>query len=290
MRHRLVIFVLVLASALSGYGQMHRIGFGLSAGVHTQFGDSSLTNTWGPTVGLSFRYSCLFHVGSEVWLGPQTGLEAAWTQSGWEQAYSGKLSKTDYLGHQIDYTMSGNITERHDHINVAVPLMAALRYRGIIIGLGFKARAMMWTQYKTSASDIDLSAYYPDFDVTLAGKDAVETYSTEMSASGARKTPEWHVAVAAEAGYEWRIKKHQHLGVLVFVDYGLWNSYSRPTDAPQQSLDVTRIVTEGKLPDFILTPLCSTALNRFHPLSIGLTVTYTFDFESKSHHCNCLPY
>lgn len=290
MRQRLVILSLALVACLTLSAQMHRVGVGLSAGAHTQFGDSAVTNLWGPTVGLSFRYTCLFHVGSEVWLGPQTGLEAAWTRSGWRQELSDQFSNKDYLGHQIDYTLSGKLDERHDHVTVTIPIMAALRYQGVVVGLGLKARALLWTKHQTTASDVDISAYYPEFDVRLAAEDCVEELSSALEISGARKTPEWHIALAAEAGYEWKIARNQYLGALLFVDYGLWNSYSRPDDAPQRSLDVTLIEKAGMMPQLVLSPIYSTIINRFRPFSVGVTITYTFDFESKTHHCNCLPY
>ena len=57
MNKRLVILALVISMAMETSAQVHRFSIGLFGGAHTMFADSSLVNTWGPSVGVDFRYA-----------------------------------------------------------------------------------------------------------------------------------------------------------------------------------------------------------------------------------------
>lgn len=292
MQRRIYILSLAFAFSLVANAQIHRVGFGVSAGANTMFADSAVTNIWGPTVGIEGYYACMFAVNNtELMLGPRTGLEVAWSMSGFQMPLSEKFTNTDYLGHQIDYTVSGDVKETHHHLSVGIPIMLALKYRGFVAGVGIKARALLWNTYKTSASDVTTTAYYPEFDIAVIDEPklgVVKDMSYDLS--GSRNTPEWHVAVALEAGYEWEVKKNQHLGLRVFADYDVWNSFAQPADAAKRVVEISPITETNKKAEITLAPICNAALTKFNALNIGVTISYTFDFIDSSHHCNCLPY
>ena len=291
MQRRLYIVTLMLALSLAISAQVHRVGVGLSGGVNTMFADTSLTNLWGPTIGLEGYYACLFAVdNSEFMLGPRTGIEVAWSQSGWTSPVNEQFSNTDYLGHQIDYTISGSVREKHQHLTVSIPIMLAMRYRGLVVGIGVKARMLLWNTYSTSVSDLYVSAYYPEFDIAVVDEPNLGIVNKVDDISGSRATPEWHVPVAAEIGYEWQVKKNQFLGFRIFADYDIWNSFKQPADAAKRVIDITPITEANKTADVNVAPICNAALTKFNALNIGVTISYTFDFIDNSHHCNCLPY
>ena len=169
--------------------------------------------------------------------------------------------------------------------------MLTLKYRGFVAGVGVKARAVLWNTYKTTFSDLTVQAYYPEFDVAVVDEPklgVVKNMTDELS--GSRTVPEWHVAIAAEAGYEWNVATNQSIGIRVFADYGVWNSFAQPEDAAQRIIDISPITEANKTAEITLSPVCQAALTKFNALNIGVTISYTFDFIDTSHHCNCLPY
>ena len=292
MLRRLYILALALTFTFAASAQIHRVGFGVSAGANTMFADTALTNLWGPLAGIEGYYACMFAINNtELLLGPRTGLEAFWSMSGFETPVSEQFTNTDYLGHKIDYTVSGEVSEKYHHVYVGIPLMLALKYRGFVAGVGIKARALLWNTGRTDVTHMTTTAYYPEFDIAVVDEPkmgVVKDMSYDLSCS--RTTPEWHVAVAAEAGYEWEVKKNQWIGLRVFADYDIWNSFTQPEDAAPRVVDIAPITAANKTAEMTVTPICEAALAKFSALHVGLTISYTFDFIDTSHHCNCLPY
>lgn len=255
------------------------------------FGDTALTNRWGPTVGIEAYYACLFPIdNTNIWIGPRTGLEAAWMQGGFEVPIKDKFSSTDYLDHQINYTVEGAVRETYNDISVAIPVMVGLKYRNLIAGLGLKVRGVVWSQAKTAVSELNTTAYFPDFDITVTNEPklgAVTDASEEVK--GSRATPEWHVAIAAEIGYEFEVAKHHFLGVRLFATYDIWNSY-KLNDKTDHIWSITAPTADKAAASVSLNPLYNTALTKLNALTVGVTLSYTFEILKASHHCNCLPY
>ena len=242
-------------------------------------------------MGIEGYYACLFPINnSELWIGPRTGLEVAWAQGGWKVPVKDKFSSTDHLNHLINYTVDGAVREVHNDISVSIPVMAAFKYRALIAGVGLKARSVIWSSAKTNISELNTTAYYPDFDVTVTNEPklgAVTDAAEEIK--GSRTTPEWHVAVAAEIGYEFEIKKNQWLGVRLFTAYDIWNSYKLDDPLPHVYA-ITAPTADTNAASLTLNPLYNTALTKFNTFTVGLTVSYIFDILKVTHHCNCLPY
>ena len=292
MRRRLYIVCLSLALSLAASAQIQRVGIGLLGGANTMFADSAITNTWGPTIGIEGYYVYLFGLNNtELLLGPRIGLEVAWSMSGFKMPVNEQFSNSDYLGHQIDYTISGEVNETHHHLSAAIPVMLALRYRGLVAGVGLKVRALVWNTYKTTVSDITTTAYYPEFDIAVVDEPNLGVVKDQAyDLSGSRNMPEWHVAVAAELGYEWKIRKTRFVGLSLFADYGVWNSFKLPADAAERVVNVTPITETNKTAEVTPAPICNSALTKFNALNVGVKLSYIFEFIDNSHHCNCLPY
>ena len=292
MKRRIYILLLMFALSFSASAQVHRVGFAVFGGANTLFADTALTNKWGPMAGAELYYACMFSVNhSQLMLGPRTGIEIGWSNTGFEMPISEQFSNTDYLGHQIDYTISGSVKENYNHLSVAVPLMLALKYRGFVFGAGVKARAMLWNTAKTSISHITTTAYYPEFDVMVQDEPNIGVVQDmNYDLSGSRPTPEWHVALAAEIGYEWQLRKTRWMGFRIFADYDVWNSFKQPADAEPRVVSVSPITETNKVAQVTLAPIYNAALTKFKALNIGVALTFTFDFIDDNHHCNCLPY
>lgn len=293
MRRCIYILTFVLLAVAASAQHIHRVGFGVSAGAGTLLGDSTLTNRWGPLVGIEGYYACLYRVGSsDVWMGPRTGLEFAWLMSGWSQEVSEQFSNKDYLGYTIDYTVSAKAQETHHQLALSIPLMAALRYRGLNVGVGFKLQAMLWDTCRTELTNLNVRAYYPKLDVAFVNDPFFGSLSAEQaSVGGSRKMPELHLALSLEAGYEWELSPNRFLGFRVFADYDLWNSFARPSSAPDKAVIIAPIQKASQPAQTSVVPLCQSVLTGFSALRIGVTIAYTFDFPGKTaHSCNCLKY
>lgn len=292
-RINIILSLMMLTTALSAQ-PLHRVGFGMSAGAGTLFGDSTLTNRWGPTVGIEGYYACLFQLGkSDVWLGPRTGLDVSWLMSGWSQEAGERFTNKDYLGYDVDYTVTAQIKETHHQLALSVPLMAALRYKGFVAGAGIKAQAVVWNTCQTELSDLDVTAYYPKLDVSFHNEPFLGTLSQEnTSVSGARNTPEWHIAAAVEAGYEWELNDNRFLGIRLFADYDVWNSFTHEAGTLDRAVVIEPIQAASQPAKTSLVPLCESVVTRFSALRVGVTFSYTFDIQGDTRHygCNCLKY
>lgn len=292
MTKKSTILFLVMCLTLSVSAQVHRFSVGLFGGAHTMFADSSLVNTWGPSAGIEFRYAYMTGVGrGDLYIGPRTGLEAAWAKAGWNEQAHRQFTNTDYLGHKMEYDITSTVVENHHQIYVGIPIMAELKYYGLVAALGFKGKALLWSQSNTKITHSDISAYYPDYDVWVHNEPTIgEVTAANSKVQGARVAPEWHVTVAAELGYEWKVITREFIGVRLFAEFDIWNSFKRDVSAPTRSVDILPIEVKAEAAQVKLTPLYDASLTKFNALTAGIAVYYTFDSKSKHHACNCLPY
>ena len=272
--------------------QVHRFSIGLFGGAHTMFADSSLVNTWGPSVGVDFRYAYMTAVGrGALYIGPRTGLEVSWANAGWNQSVHEQFTNTDYLGHKMEYDITASVTENHNHIYVGVPVMAEFKYYGLVAAVGFKGKALLWSRSNSEITKTDISAYYPEYSVTIDNDPTIGEVTAENSkAQGTRVTPEWHVSVAAEIGYEWKVITRDYFGIRLFAEFDIWNSFKRDVKASTRSVDILPIDVKGEAAQVKFTPIYDSKLGKFNALTAGIAIYYTFDSKSKRHTCNCLPY
>lgn len=277
----LITLTLCLGIVVSASAQVHAYSLGLRGGVATWLVDGGgLIVSPGYAASIDMGYSFRWIVGhAEV--GAKTGVNMLLSESAVSKAnYEEYFTNIDYLGDRMDYSIAAQgIKQRNLHIQCEIPLMLSVKVGKWVFDAGAKVAVPLYTQRRQDINKADITAYFVDYEVPITNKivtGKAQQYNP-LHQKGPGDLPLCNVLVGAQVGQEWKVKGQHYLGVQVYADYDVWNSYSHTLTATRL-MDVTPIMDpEDPFPDVTcqyLTDVYPTSL-RF--LNCGLKIYYLFD-------------
>jgi len=278
-----IVLVLMLLSALSLQAQTSRIMIGLGGGLSTNQAKGQVDNLCYPMGTFNFGYSILGNVSDEAQLGFRTGLNATFAKFGNAVSLNESFTNVDYYGHQMDYTVtSRRVTYVQQRINLELPIMMAVRAKGLYFNFGAKVMLPVWNKYEQTIADPVISAYYPDYGVTVVNDVTTGLLTDEMmNTSGKADLPTLQIALAAEIGHVWQLNNSKSsLGFDIFVDYAPWN-IGGTQDNSKSVVEVAPLVNDCEQPKAAVTvnPLDMCNGFNYRTLNFGVKLVYTFDIE-----------
>ena len=272
------IIVLMLAISIAAQGQTSEISVSLGGGISTNFSQGEVKNQIRPMGTLNVGYAILGNVKDSLLLGFRTGLNVSYSEIGLAKNLTDSFTNYDYYGHQMDYKVKGDMQYRHQQINLELPIMFALRAKGFYFNIGCKVMSTVWNQYKQTISNADVSAYYPDYGVTVDDKVVTGLLSEEQK--GKVSLPYLTIAVSTEIGYLWKIKSGHSLGFDVFVDYAPWG-FCYPTGKKERLIEVAPIVNDCETPvaQVTVNPLYELSAVKYNYFTAGVKLVYAFSVK-----------
>jgi len=281
-----IFLSLMLLSALSLQAQStSRIMIGLGGGFSTNLIEGRVDNICGPMGTFNFGYAILGSVNSSTQLGLRTGVNASYSQFANAIKLDNKFTNYDYYGHQMDYTVASTaVTYRQSQINVEVPIMFAVRSRGVYFNVGAKFVAPVWNQYKQTIDNPTISAFYPEYGVTVVNDVVTGRLTDEqINLSGKATVPYLMIGLAAEIGHVWALKgSNSSLGFDIFLDYMPW-SIGASKENTKSIVEVAPLVNDCEQPKAAVTvnPMFQCNNYAYQNLNFGIKLVYTFDIDHK---------
>ena len=222
--------------------------------------------------------------GRPVDLGLITGIGIGYAQSSVktnvDTAYTANTSDGD-----IDYTIKANEIKEHDgQLQLEIPLFFSLIHEsGLFFNIGPKFMLPLYTPYKQQvAKDTHIEAYFLDTEVrvtdeVITGMLAQDDYTQKGSDYKNQFTI--NIMLSAEIGYEWILKSGNSLGLGVYADYSVYNSFKN--SANTQSL-INVIAPEGNdLAIVNVAPATKTYAKGLGFFDVGVKLAYHFNFPKK---------
>lgn len=222
--------------------------------------------------------------GRPVDLGLITGIGIGYAQSSVktnvDTAYTANTSDGD-----IDYTIKANEIKEHDgQLQLEIPLLFSLIHEsGLFFNIGPKFMLPLYTPYKQQvAKDTHIEAYFLDTEVrvtdeVITGMLAQDDYTQKGSDYKNQFTI--NIMLSAEIGYEWILKSGNSLGLGVYADYSVYNSFKN--SANTQSL-INVIAPEGNdLAIVNVAPATKTYAKGLGFFDVGVKLAYHFNFPKK---------
>lgn len=222
--------------------------------------------------------------GRPVDLGLITGISIGYAQSSVktnvDTAYTANTSDGD-----IDYTIKANEIKEHDgQLQLEIPLFFSLIHEsGLFFNIGPKFMLPLYTPYKQQvAKDTHIEAYFLDTEVrvtdeAITGMLAQDDYTQKGSDYKNQFTI--NIMLSAEIGYEWILKSGNSLGLGVYADYSVYNSFKN--SANTQSL-INVIAPEGNdLAIVNVAPATKTYAKGLGFFDVGVKLAYHFNFPKK---------
>jgi len=256
--------------------------FGLRCGVENYWlqANPTLQTSHQPAGNLDIRYGFYGPSDKPTQFGLQLGLGLGYAKSTFKGDFQEQYTNTDYLELEMQYNTSAAYQNTLHRLSLEVPLLVSMRSHGFVLGVGAKFQMPVWTQSRQSLSNVMVDAYYPRYDVHVPNElitGIVE--NTESSGANLWQNAKYNVLVSLQTGYEWQVNPQHHIGLMVYVDYNVWNSY-KPTAAP--IIDVASISNiVYPVPDVVVKDAPSVLTQSLHPLQVGLSLYYAFSPKEK---------
>jgi len=283
MKKIILTLCLLVSTLLLNAQPISRIMAGFGGGLTSNFIEGPSKTRVGGNANLVLGYVMTTLVNNEAELGLRTGLGLTYSTLRLRSEFSASFSNIDYYGHQMDYTItSGTVYYNHSQYVLDIPVMFAIKAKGIYVNFGPKLLFPLYGSYTQNMDDLAISAYYPDFGITVRDEVAIGYLGESVSSQGKVDLPKFMLAFSAELGHVWSISRGSSLGLDIFVDYTLL-SVGSTADRSMPIISVAPIVEDSEAPKAAVTmnPLTNCNDFNFKYLNAGVRLVYTFDLNGN---------
>ena len=183
----------------------------------------------------------------------------------------------------VPYCISADtINERISQIQLEVPIMLSLvTSKGLFLNVGPKFILPVYSTFRQTIANDQISAYHPE----LNGKPVTNEVIMGKLTDAQRKLTgsinnefKLAVAIGLEAGYEFKLKSGNSIGLGAFANYGLYSMYSnQPLGS---AIDVAAPSNQGA-GSVNVESLTNAYTSKMGHLDAGIKVSYNIDWIKK---------
>lgn len=234
---------------------------------------------FGGTIDLRYAFYGCFT--DRLGMGFTLGAGIGYGTAGMRGDHTDNYSNTDYLGKQIDYTVTSSFRQQNRFATAEASLMLAFCFGNVIMNVGPRFMMPFAAKSELTITNASIDAYYPEYYVHVVDKMITGYLQTPYTQAVTPALPECSVLMGAEIGYEWYFDEKNCLGIQLYADVGVWNKMSVVSYQPSALIEVAPI-TDATNPAPNVTVNAS-GLPASNPryLDFGLRVYYAFSVNSN---------
>ena len=270
---------------LSNTEAFNRFSIGARGGAAAYLAETDLCK-WnlGYQAAFDLQYAHYFKRKSEKkpYCGILTGVSVSYLSSSVSGSVNDAYSVLDTEGDQIDYTITADqVKNSMSDLQVQVPLMFSLLYKGLYFNIGPRFVVPVYTQGHQTLTNAHITAYYAPYGVTLT--DAVITgklSEEQLDAQVSWDSPVFQINASAEIGYEFSLRNGDSFGIGVYADYGVYNLYKNNASA-QSMISVSQVGVDPlyPVPTVEVLPLVSSYVSKLGYFDAGIKLVYNFNVK-----------
>lgn len=284
MQKKILFLGLALCTLLNANAEVSsQLMVGLRGGAENIFlkANPTIQSSFQPAANLDLRYGFYAPLGQATQFGLQLGLGFGYAKSMFSGNFMDWYTNIDYLGLEMQYSTSAQFQSSINRLHLETPLMITMRSHGFVLGIGAKMQIPVWTKSVQTLSDVLVDAYYPRSDVHVPNERITGLVeNTDLDEPNFWSNTKLNVLLSLQTGYEWQIKPQHHIGLMVYVDYNIWNSY-KSTTAPV--IDVAPISDASyPVPNVVVKDAPAVLTQVMHPLQVGVSLYYAFSSKDKT--------
>jgi hypothetical protein len=230
--------------------------------------------------------------GRPVDLGIITGLSIGFAQSGMKASVNTQETVYDdsdpsFPMHIAYNVQADEVKENDGQLQLEIPVMFSLYHEnGLFFNVGPRFMLPVYTPYNQKISDNEntkISAHFQEIDVkvtneVITGKLAESDYKTKGTKNGNQFTI--NIMLTAEIGYEWILKSGNSLGLGVYADYCVYNSYKNNNTSTKPLIEVTPPMGSNAASVDVLSAT-KTYASKLGYFDAGVKLAYHFNFPKK---------
>ena len=235
--HRIVVLWMVLLSPFTFHlsplmAQTSMLSIGVRGGGQTYLPTAAVgaTGEVKPVIGgagaLDLRYSFYGDISNNFELGFGLGVGFGYGMTALKGTSTDTYSNTDYLGNQMDYTVTSKFKQLDKFAKIDLALLCAMRFGGVTLNIGPRLMMPISARRSFIIHEANIDAYYPTYNVhvvnqLITGK--LDNSQCTMHNSQCA-IPKYTLLMCAEIGYEWSLNNTNAIGVQAFADIAVWSS------------------------------------------------------------------
>ena len=276
----------VLCTPLSAHTSMVSIGVrggGQTFLSSTTDPSSSVQGTFGGTGTVDLRYMFYGCLTDRFGIGFTLGGGVGYGSTGIKGNHTDTYTNFDYLGNQMDYTVSSAFKQTDRFARGEATLMASFCFGNVILNIGPRFMIPFSASSSLTITEANIDAYYPAYNVHVVNEQITGKQETPYTNNQSPITNnQYSVLMAAELGYEWYFNAKSCLGFQLYADVSVWDSKLQITN------DKSPIIGVGSITDPD-TPIPSITVGSIEPLisgrrylDFGVRVYYAFSVSDNS--------
>lgn len=269
------------STALKGFD---RIAVGLRGGAAANtFTEQNYSWKIGYNAMLDIQYAHYFKrsTDNKPYCGILAGVSVGYTSSGIKGAVNDQYTTTDADGDRIDYTITADaVNATLGQLQVQIPLMFALLHKGLFFNVGPRFVIPVYSPYSQTLESPHIAAYYDAYGVTridnlITGR----VPDDQLNVKGKWNAPTFQLYLSTEIGYEFKVGNNQSIGVGLYVDYCVYNTFKRNTEA-KSLISIPQIGADPQnpAPEVKVLPAVDAAINKLGYFDVGIKVVYNINF------------
>lgn len=216
-------------------------------------------------------------------MGIMTGLNVGYLQTSQSTEINDEYSVSTVDG-DIKYVISAeDVTEKNTQVQLELPIMFSMvAPKGFFLNVGPKLILPVYSTYAQTLTNPNIYAYLPELNgrpimnevVTGKVKDEQVNITGNIVDNPSKLLS---LAVAAELGYEFKLKNGHSLDLGVYADYSVFTLYNNSIKDASKIISITPPThTSEAIVD--VQPISRALGNKYAFLDAGLKLTYNFDF------------
>ena len=215
--------------------------------------------------------------------GIRTGVSVGYMANGAKSGINDQYSITDVEGDNINYTVTADkVVENDAQIQVEIPIMATVLYKGLFANFGPKVVLPVFSHYSQKVTNPNVIADFTDYSVVVPNE-VITGMVTDDQTKGKWDNSKFNLMLTAEIGYEWTLKNKNSFGIGAFANYSVLNTYKN--DASLESLiQVTTKPGENPNNPQAIVDLFSVTesyVDKMGYFDCGVKLVYNFNFFKK---------
>ncbi len=264
------------------YGQVDRFTIGLRGGMATYL--QSTTHNTKPAIGgdvlLDLQYAHYWQTKQDHLLGLLVGVSAGFAQGGLKNELNDTYTKynPDDASEKVIYTVTADkVKEDNREIQLEIPIMFSYIFNSrFFLNVGPRLMLPVYTPYTQNFKNPNIDAYFEDWGVHVQNELATgKLTDTQYKGKSANKM-NLNILLGLELGYEWTLKNKNSLGLGVYANYDLYNTFKQTTQ------DKSLVDVAPAVPTTVDVNAASEIYTkRMGYLDAGLKIAYHFNWWKK---------
>ena len=252
---------------------------------------SSVQGTFGAAGTVDLRYTFYGCLTDRFGIGFTLGAGVGYGSTGIKGNHTDTYTNFDYLGNQINYTVSSAFKQTNRFAKGEATLMASFCFGNVILNVGPRFMMPFSASSSLTITEAKIDAYYPAYNIHVVNEQITGKLETPYTNQKSQfKNPKYSVLMCAELGYEWYFNAKSCLGFQLYADVSVWDKKASPspvTDNPSPLIQVAPITDALNPVPTIKVGDANPLISSRRYLDFGVRVYYAFSVSKdrgyKSH-------